>query len=114
MGARSDGITEPIEPNEQKGRAGIGYQPPVGKAQTVSSKKKVFVPEHVSSLGQSSVPEDDIIKGMRKLFVNVIEECCKGTNFKTPTIRDTDRGEELRSCTPVHLWFAGSVGGMEL
>ncbi|XP_070034422.1 uncharacterized protein [Nicotiana tomentosiformis] len=32
--ARSDGITEPIEPNGQKGREDIGYQPPMRKTCT--------------------------------------------------------------------------------
>ncbi|XP_075081820.1 uncharacterized protein LOC142166439 [Nicotiana tabacum] len=34
---------------------------------------------------------------MGKLFMNMIEECCKGTNTKTPTIRDAEPGEELQN-----------------
>ncbi|OIT04509.1 hypothetical protein A4A49_24094 [Nicotiana attenuata] len=94
LGSKSDGIIEPIEHNGQKGRAGIGYQPLEGKSRTVSSRKKVFVPKHVSSPGQSSTSKDDIIDGMGKLFVNMIEECCEGTDIKTPTIRDAEAGEE--------------------
>ncbi|XP_070034938.1 uncharacterized protein [Nicotiana tomentosiformis] len=48
LGARSNGITEPIDTNGQKGRAGIGYQPPTWKNCTDSFGKKAFVPERVS------------------------------------------------------------------
>ncbi|OIT40594.1 hypothetical protein A4A49_00636 [Nicotiana attenuata] len=99
LGAKSDGIIAPIKCNGQKGRAGIGYQPLEGKTRIVSSGKKVFVPEHVSNPGQSSTPKDDIIGGMGKLFVNMIEECCEGTDIKTPTIRDAELGEELQNWT---------------
>ncbi|XP_075097947.1 uncharacterized protein LOC142175261 [Nicotiana tabacum] len=45
------------------------------------------------------MPEDDIIDEMGKLFVNIIEECCEGTDIKTPTIRDAELGEELQNWT---------------
>ncbi|OIT08529.1 hypothetical protein A4A49_55511 [Nicotiana attenuata] len=99
LGARSNGITEPIEPNGQKGRAGIGYQPPVGKTHTGSSGKKAFVPEHVLCTGHSSPPEGDIVDGMGRLFMTMIEECYEGTDIKTPTIRNVEPREELRDRT---------------
>ncbi|OIS96998.1 hypothetical protein A4A49_60677, partial [Nicotiana attenuata] len=72
----------------QKKRAGIGYQPPIGKTCTGSSWKKAFVPEQVLGTGQSSAPEDDITNGMGKLFVTMVEECYEGFDIKIRTIRD--------------------------
>ncbi|OIT03518.1 hypothetical protein A4A49_03091 [Nicotiana attenuata] len=114
LGAKSDGITEPIEHNRQKGRVGIGYQPPKGKTRSVSSGKKVFVPEHVASSGQSSTPEDNIIYGMGKLFMNMIEESCEGIDIKKSTIRDAEPRKNCRIGQPVHLWLVSSLGSMEL
>jgi len=57
------------------------------------------MPEHVASPGQNSAPEDDIIDRMGNLLVNIIEDCCEGTNIKIPTIKDAEPGEELRNWT---------------
>ncbi|OIT22402.1 hypothetical protein A4A49_30673 [Nicotiana attenuata] len=99
LGARSDGIIEPIEPNRHKDRADIGYQPSNGKTCTGSFRKKAFVPELISIMGQSSMLEDDIVDGMGRLFVTMIEECCDKVDVKTPTIRDAELGEDLRNWT---------------
>ncbi|OIT27383.1 hypothetical protein A4A49_22485 [Nicotiana attenuata] len=99
IGTRSEGITKPIELNGKKGRVGIGYQPPMGKTHTGSSGKKAFVPEHVSGTGQSLALEDNIIEGMGRLFVAMIEECYEGTNIKRLTIRIVEQGEGLGNRT---------------
>jgi len=96
LGARSDGIKEPIEPSGHKGRAGIWYQPQTRKTSTDGFGKKVFVPERVSGPSQSSTPEDDIVDGMGRLFMTMIEECCDKVGIKTPTIRNAEPGEGLQ------------------
>ncbi|OIS97904.1 hypothetical protein A4A49_52056 [Nicotiana attenuata] len=84
------------------------------KARTVSTREKDFVPENVASPGQSSVPEDDTIDRMGKLFMSMIEECYEGTDIKTPTIRDAEPGEELQNSTASPSLVRRSLGSMEL
>ncbi|OIT03839.1 hypothetical protein A4A49_55152 [Nicotiana attenuata] len=74
LGARSNGITEPVQPRGQKDRANIRYYPRTGKNYTGGFDKKDFVPEHVTGRGHSSATQDDIVDGMGKLFMTMIEE----------------------------------------
>ncbi|XP_075077131.1 uncharacterized protein LOC107803507 [Nicotiana tabacum] len=59
LGAKSDRIIEPIEHNGQKGRAGIGYQPPEGKTCTVSSGKKEI--EQLESQKKPNLEETKVV-----------------------------------------------------
>lgn len=88
LGARSDGITESIEPRRHKGRGSLGYQPPTRKTYIGGFGKKAFMPECVLGPGLTSTPEDDIIDGMGRLFMTMIEEYYDKVDIKTPSIRD--------------------------
>ncbi|XP_075086281.1 uncharacterized protein LOC142168992 [Nicotiana tabacum] len=82
------GATE-MEKTEQN----LGMQLPYGTKMDVREMIKYGYRPGIG-LRQSSIPEDDIIDGIGKLFVNMIEGCCEGTDIKTRTIRDAEPGNQ--------------------
>nr|XP_009603079.1 uncharacterized protein LOC104098121 [Nicotiana tomentosiformis] len=70
----------------------------MGKTHTGSSGKKTFVPEHVSGMGQSSTPKDDIIDGMRnyeeydesKMLDNLPQDIEQLESQKKPNMEETE------------------------
>lgn len=95
LGARLNGIIEPIQQKKQKDTTDLGYQSAIGKVLNSNPETKVFVPDHVPSQGQGSTPEEEIVDGIEKLFVAIYEECCSKADIKAPTIRDAEPGEIL-------------------
>lgn len=77
----------------------MGYQPTLGGVSINNPGKKIFVLEHVLSPGKSSKPEEEIVDGIEKLFVEIIEECCNEIDIKIPIIRDAELGEILQNWT---------------
>lgn len=60
---------------------------------------KGFVLEHILSSVQRSVQEEEIINGIRRLFMAMIKECCGKDYIKTMTTRDAESGETLQNWT---------------
>ncbi|KAM3359548.1 hypothetical protein P3S68_019259 [Capsicum galapagoense] len=96
LGPRADGIVEPIQLKQQKGTTGLRYKPISRVACNKGFGMNIFVPSQV--LVSEQTDDEEITKGIRNLFVAVIEEESE-IAFKKFPIHDAEPGEDLQNRT---------------
>ncbi|PHT86797.1 hypothetical protein T459_08903 [Capsicum annuum] len=96
LGPKVDATIEPIQLKYQRGTTGLRYKPTSGGVCSEGSGVIVFVPTQVPVLEQAG--DEDIIEGIKNLFIVVIEREPQ-MDFKKLTIRDAEPGEVLQNWT---------------